>query len=95
MLLYKRRCLSVCRSVGYPSELRRINNIVSTQFLTDIIDSTQHVGALGQSLPPVRQQQPTPNLQGIYQGPTTPLVDANVPPIGPEFLFFILRPYNL
>lgn len=35
-----------------------------------------------QSLPPVRpqqQQQPTPNLQGIYQGPTTPLVDANVP----------------
>ena len=34
-----------------------------------------------QSLPPVRpqQQQPTPNLQGIYQGPTTPLVEANVP----------------
>lgn len=32
-----------------------------------------------QSLPPVRQQQPTPNLQGIYQGPSTPLVDTNVP----------------
>lgn len=32
-----------------------------------------------QSLPSVRQQQPTPNLQGIYQGPSTPLVDANVP----------------
>jgi hypothetical protein len=32
-----------------------------------------------QSLPPVRPQQPTPNLQGIYQGPSTPLVDANVP----------------
>ena len=48
MLLYKRLCLFVClsvgRSVGYPS---KHNNIVSTQFLTDIIDSTQHVGALG------------------------------------------------
>ena len=32
-----------------------------------------------QSLPSVRPQQPTPNLQGIYQGPSTPLVDANVP----------------